>query len=101
MRFEAVIELHNEGMIQHSAYRFLVFYDILFLVVADEPLQHHLHRVELPIAETPHQVDLAETSNRQTLANLILFEPSIGDILKAVEGGFLGEDALSDRDLIV
>ena len=33
---EAVIQLHDEGMIQHRTYGFLVFDDVFFLVVAYE-----------------------------------------------------------------
>lgn len=88
-------------MVQHGANWLLVLDDVLFLVVADESLQHHLHCIELPIPKAPDQVDLAESSNSQALAYLIFFEPSISHVFEAVKGGLFGEYALADGDLIV
>jgi hypothetical protein len=71
------------------------------LVLADESLQHDLHGVELAIAETAHEVDLAEAPNGQTFADFVFFEPSLSQIFQAVERGLLSQHALADRNLVV
>ena len=71
------------------------------MVLANKSFQHHLHRVELPVSETPHKVDFAEASDGEAFADFVSFESAFGEVLEAVEGGFAGEDALSDGDLVV
>lgn len=58
-------------MIQHFHYAFFVFYDILFLVLANKSLQHHLHCIELTVSQTSHQVDLTEASNGEAFAYFV------------------------------
>lgn len=88
-------------MVEHGANRLLVLNDVLLLIIADESLQHNLHRIKLSIPKASDQVDLAESSNGQTLANFILFEPTISHVFQAVKGCLFGEYALPDGDLIV
>ena len=101
MSFEAVVEFNDEGMVEHCHNRLLVLDDIFFLIFADEAFQHYFHGIELPISQTPYQIDLAEASNGQTLADFISLETALSDVLQTVEGCFSREDALTDRDLIV
>jgi len=49
---EAVVQPYHEGVVQHRANIFLVLHQTLLLVFANELLQHHLHRVELTVAQT-------------------------------------------------
>ena len=88
-------------MVQHLHDRLLIFYYVLLLVFADESFEHHLHGVELPVPKTPDQIDLAEASDGQTLANFVSFESSLSHVLETVEGGFPAEDTLSYGNLVV
>lgn len=99
--FKAVVELDDEGMVEHWVDHFLVLNDVFFLVFWDELFQHDFHCVELPVTQASDQVHFAETSNGKTFADLILFESAFRHVLDAIEGGFFGEDAFTDGDLVV
>lgn len=72
MSLETVVQFNYKWVVQHRHYRLLVLNYVLLLVLADESFQHHLHRVELPVSETSHQVNLAKTTDCETLADLVL-----------------------------
>lgn len=99
--FEAVIELDDKGMVEHWVDHFLVLNDIFLLVFWDELFQHDFHCIELSVTQASHQVHFTEASNGKALADLILFESAFRYVLDAVEGGFFGEDAFTDGDLVV
>lgn len=95
---ETVIHLDHEGVVQLRADILLILHDVFLLVLADELLQHHLHRVELPVLETADQVHLAEPSYRQALADLVLLQPALAHELHAVETHLLRlQSPLTDR----
>jgi hypothetical protein len=99
--FEAVVELDDEGVVQHRVDHFLVLNDVFLLVFGDELFQHHFHCVELSVAQAADEVHFAEPSDGEALADLVLFESAFRHVLDAVEGGFFGEDAFADGDLVV
>ena len=101
MRLKAVIHPNNKRMIKPLIDHFLILDNILLLVLGYKPLHHDLHGVELPVPETSDQVYFAESTDGQALADLVLIEPALSDVLEAVEGGFLGKDSLAQSDLIV
>lgn len=89
MRFEAVVELDHKRMIELRTDVLFVLNNVLLLVLADELFQHHLHRVELSVLQTAHQVNLAESSDSQALADLILLQPSFSHEFYAVKAHLL------------
>ena len=54
MRFEGVVQLHDEGVIQLRADVLFVFDYILFLCTTYKLFEHHLHGIELAISLTPY-----------------------------------------------
>jgi hypothetical protein len=101
MRLETVVEFDDERVVQHAADVLLVLDYTLLLVLVYETLQHHLHRVEVTVTQTAHQVDLAESADCETLADLVTLQPALGGVLETVEGSPPIEHALTNRDLIV
>jgi hypothetical protein len=94
---EAVVQPYHEGVVQHRANIFLVLYQTLLLVFANELLQHHLHRVELTVSQTANKVHLAEPAYRQTFQHLVFLQPALSRKLYAVEGQLIGlESAFTD-----
>jgi len=55
----------------------------------------------LTVTQASDQVHFAEASNGKTFANLILFESAFRYVLDAVKGGFFGENAFPDGNLVV
>lgn len=98
---EAVVQLHDEGVVEHGHDGLLVLDDVFLLVLADEAFEHDLHGVELSISETANEVDFAKAPDGEALAYFVSFEPALGEVLQAVEGGLAGEESLSDGDLVV
>lgn len=96
MGFEAVVQFNHEGVGEHGTDGLLILYDVLLLIVTDHPLQHDLHRVELAVSQTTHQVDLAETTYCQTFADFVFLQPTLTHVLQTVESCLFGEGALSD-----
>ena len=96
-----MIQLDNERMTKSSTNSLLVFNDIFLLIITDKSLQHHLHRVELPIPQTTYQVDLAETTYRQAFTDLVSFKSPLACKFQAVETSLTCKDTLADRDLVV
>jgi hypothetical protein len=88
-------------MIQHRSNRFLVFDDILFLIIADKSLKHHLHSIKLPVSQASDQINLTKASDRQTFAYFILLKSAISYMFQTVKRIFLGENTLPYRYLIV
>jgi hypothetical protein len=86
VRFEAMIELYHKWMVQLRAYIFFVLHYVLFLVLANKLLQHHLHGVELAVPQAADQVDLTESTYGKALEHLIFLETALSDKLDTVEG---------------
>lgn len=74
---KAVVEFHNKGMFDLLTNFLFIENNGLFLIIKDELLGHNLHRIELPIPQTPHQIHLTKPPNRQTLQNLIFLQRPI------------------------
>lgn len=66
-----MVEANHERMTHHGTDLLLVFNYASLLILQDELLQHDLHRVELPIFERTHQVDLRKSTNCQTLQHSV------------------------------
>ncbi len=99
--FETVVHLYNERMIQHRVYHFLVLDDVFLLVFRDELFQHYFHRVKLSITQASNQINFAEPTDGQTLADLVLFKSSLSYVLYTVEGSFLCQNSLANRNLVI
>lgn len=72
------------------------------MVLANELLQHHLHRVKLTVTQATHQVHLAESAYSEAFQHLVFFQPTLTDELYAVEGQLVSfQSAFPDRDTVV
>jgi hypothetical protein len=55
----------------------------------------------LAVPQTSDQINLTKASNGQTLANLVLFEPALWNVLDAIESCLFGENSFADGNLVV
>lgn len=87
--FKAVVQSHDEGMVQHLTDFLLVANNGCLLVLDQELSRNGLQSVELSICQTPNQIDLAESPNRQALEDVVFLQRrrSIGVLeLEALQG---------------